>query len=74
MDKESTNGQVETYMKVIISMMNAVAKEPCTGQMEANMKGNGSKVFSMELARLLLLMELPKRVSLRTMFTKVTRN
>ena len=48
MDKESINGQVGTYTKVITSTMNAVAKEPCIGLMEANMKENGLKEFSME--------------------------
>jgi hypothetical protein len=47
MEKVFSLGQVETYTKEIMLRMSVMVMDKCCGQMEACMKENGKKVYSM---------------------------
>jgi hypothetical protein len=49
MDKESSHGQAEIFIRVIIKMMIDMETDKCYGQMEACTRENGKMEFSMVL-------------------------
>jgi len=49
MDKESSHGQAEIFIRVITKMMIDMETDKCYGQMEACTRENGKMEFSMVL-------------------------
>jgi hypothetical protein len=69
----SSNGLVETAIKVITLTMNDMGMVKCTGLMEAYIKDNGRKEFNMAMVRCISQTTHLRSASSRTMFSRVGR-
>jgi len=74
MEKVFSLGLVGIFTRVIMSMMKDMEMGKCCGQMEACMKENGEKEYSMELVELFFQMELTRRAISKTTSTNIHFN